>query len=170
MTDKILITSTLHCIRGRGYLPRFGKSFIISEDFNNVVYYGRNMESYADMKDHTRIGTISCKVSNMTEPNIRPQESGNRCDTRWATVSDGKSTVKFTACDNDFNLGIKPYSDRELLKMKHRKDEIVTGTFITISAFQQGLGTGICGPAPSKDVCYPMKKDYTLRFYISMSK
>ena len=163
----IRVHSKLHCTRGRGDLPRFGKAFMLSKDFDNVEYYGRNGESYADMKDHTQIEHVTCSVSDMTEPNIRPQESGNRCDTRWASLSDGKHTVKFTAASGDFDLGIKPYSDRELLDMRHREDEIQTGTYVTISAFQQGLGTGICGPAPSPDVCYPMKHDYELCFTIS---
>ena len=73
----------------------------------------------------------------------------------------------FTADREPFELGIKPYSDRELISMTHREDEKTTGTYITISAFQQGLGTGICGPAPSRGVCYPMRRDYTLSFIIS---
>ena len=60
--------------------------------------------------------------------------------------------------DKAYELGIKPYSDRELLGMKHREDEKRTGTYVTISAFQQGIGTGICGPET---------KEYVLRFVIS---
>ncbi len=166
--SAINITSTLHCLSGKGFLPRFGKAFRTVSSFDKVEYYGRNGESYADMKDHTQIEHISCNVSDMTEPNIRPQESGNRSDTRWASVSDGIHTIKFTSSDRPFELGIKPYSDRELLDMRHREDEKKTGTYITVSAFQQGLGTGICGPGPSMDVCYPMKNDYVLRFSIEI--
>ena len=165
--EGILVTSTLHCLKGKGDLPRFGKAFRVAEDFDRVEYYGRNGESYADMKEHTQIEHVSCRVSDMTEPNIRPQESGDRCDTRWASVTDGRHTILFTAADEDFDLGIKPYSDRELLEMRHREDEKTTGTYVTISAFQQGLGTGICGPAPSPDVCYDMKSDHILKFVIS---
>ncbi len=168
--NDILITSTLDCTRGKGYLPRFGKAFRLEQDFDHVEYYGRNGESYADMKDHTQIGRVSLCVSDMTEPNIRPQESGNRCDTRWASVSDGKRRVTFTACERPYELGVKPYSDRELLGMTHRGDERTTGTYVTISCFQQGLGTGICGPAPSEDVCFPMRRSYTLAFRISFDQ
>ncbi len=164
--DEILITSKLRCLRGRGFLPRFGKAFRIARIFDHVEYYGRNGESYGDMKDHTQIGHVTCDVNDMTEPNIRPQESGNRCDTKWASVSDGKHKIMFTGDGMDFDLGIKPYSDRELVGMTHREDEKETGTYVTISAFQQGLGTGICGPAPSPDVCYPMRRNYELRFTI----
>jgi hypothetical protein len=102
----------------------------------------------------------------MTEPNIKPQESGNRCDTRWASVSDGKSKVSFTAVDKAFELGIKPYSDTELLTMKHREDEKRTGTYVTISAFQQGIGTGICGPVTAAEFRRSVKEDCELAFII----
>ncbi len=164
--DAIRVTSTLHCIRGRGTIPRFGKAFRLSKGFDIVEYYGRNGESYADMKNQAQIATVSCTVMDMTEPGIRPQESGNRCDTRWASVSDGKHRVLFASPGMPFELGIKRYSDLELLAMKHRDDEKTTGTYVTISAFQQGIGTGICGPAPSPDVCYPIKQDYTISFTI----
>ena len=106
----------------------------------------------------------------MTEPNIRPQESGNRCDCQWASVSDGKLRVSFRAVDRPYELGIKPYSDRQLLSMKHREDEKDTGTYVTISAFQMGIGTGSCGPATAPEYCYPMEREYVLRFLIDVNE
>ena len=165
--EGILVTSKLSCDKGKGNLPRFGKAFRMDAGFSRVSYYGRNGESYADMKDQAMIEHVCCRVSDMTEPNIRPQESGNRMDCRWACIGDGKKSIRFTAIGKPFELGIKPYSDRELLDMKHREDEIVSGTYVTISAFQQGIGTGICGPATAEEYCYPADRDYELRFLIS---
>ncbi len=167
--EGIVVTSRLHCEKGKGFVPRFGKTFRLGSDFTNVTYYGRNGESYVDMKEHRIIEEVSCKVSDMTEPNIRPQESGNRCDCRWVDISNGNDTVSFVALDNAFELGIKPYSDVELMSMKHREDEIVTGTYVTISAFQMGIGTGSCGPTTRDVYCYPADKDYELKFMIKRS-
>ena len=166
--DQVTVTSTLHCLRGKGDLPRFGKAFRLDKRFDKVEYYGRNGESYADMKDHTQIEHVSCAVKDMTEPNIRPQESGSRMDTRWAKVSDGKSEVMFTALEKPFDLSIKPYSDTELMDMRHREDEIQTGTYVTLSCFQQGIGTGICGPSAAPEYRYSVKNDYVLSFVISI--
>ena len=166
---SVLVTSRLHCTKSyKGYLPRFAKAFRFDESFDDVSYYGRSGESYDDMKDQAPIEVVNCKVTDMTEPNIKPQESGNRSDTRWASISDGKRTVKFTCAGKAFDLGIKPYSDRELLSMKHREDEIRTGTYVAISAFQQGIGTGICGPGTADEFKHPVKGDYELRFVISV--
>lgn len=162
----ILVTSRLRCRIGTGRLPRFGKAFRLGKDFTSVEYYGRNGESYADMKEQTQLEKVSCSISDMTEPNIRPQESGNRCDCRWASVSNGRQKITFEAVDRAFELGIKPYSDTELLGMKHREDEINTGTYVTLSAFQMGIGTGICGPSAADEFCYPAREEYVLSFII----
>lgn len=166
---SVLVTSRLRCTKGKGTVPRFGKAFRFDSSFDDVEYYGRSGESYADMKDQFPIEHVRCKVTDMTEPNIRPQESGSRFDTRWASVSDGNTTVRFIAAGKAFELGIKPYSDRELLGMKHRADEKCTGTYVTVSAFQQGIGTGICGPQTRDEFKYPVKNEYELRFVIMVN-
>lgn len=165
-SEGILVTSMLHRVKGRGEVPRFGKAFRLGNDFKEIEYFGRDKESYADMKDHAEIRRVKCDISDMTEPNIRPQESGNRCDTRWASISNGTDRLTFEAIGNCFELGVKPYSDVELLSMKHREDEKNTGSYITISAFQKGIGTGICGPKTAPEYCYPADRDYILKFLI----
>jgi hypothetical protein len=167
--DGILVTSRLHCVSGGGNVPRFGKSFRLSEKFDAVTYTARSGESYCDMKEQFPIRTVQCKVADMTEPNIKPQESGDRCDCREAAVSDGKSVVSFAAIEKPYELGIKPYTDKALFAMKHRKDEKRTGTYVTVQAFQQGIGTGACGPAIMPEFCYPAKADYELKFLIRVS-
>ena len=163
-------TSRLRCTKGKGVEPRFGKAFRFDPGFDDVEYYGRSGESYADMKDQFPIEHVKCKVADMTEPNIKPQESGSRFDTRWASVSDGSRTIRFTAVGSAFELGVKPYSDTELLGMAHRADEKRTGTYVTISAFQQGIGTGICGPETKDEFKYPVQNEYELKFVISCTE
>ena len=162
----ILLTSKLNCTKGHGNLPRFGKAFRLDSSFDDVRYYGRNAESYRDMVEHTQVEEVHCAVKDMTEPNIRPQESGNRCDTVWATVSDGETAFTFTAVEKPFELGIKPYTDVELMSMRHRCDEKQTGTYVTLSAFQMGIGTGSCGPSTRKEYCFDCRQEYTLKCII----
>ena len=162
----ILVTSKIHCVKGGGILPRFGKCFRLEKDFDDVAYFGRTGESYADMNEQFPIGEARCKVKDMTEPNIKPQESGNRCDCAWASLDDGKTRITFTAVEKPFELGVKPYTDQALFTMKHREDEKRTGTFVTIQAFQQGIGTGACGPTVAPQYQYDAQKDYELQFII----
>jgi hypothetical protein len=165
--EGILLTSCLKNTAGGGKLPRFAKTFCLDETFDMVSYTGCNGESYRDMKDHTQVQTLSCRVKDMTEPNIKPQESGNRCDCSWVSVSDGQNSFSFTAVEAPFELGIKPYSDWELLHMRHREDEVRTGTYVTLSAFQMGIGTGSCGPATLPEYSFDARNTYTLKFIIA---
>ena len=103
----------------------------------------------------------------MTEPNIRPQESGNRMDCQYVILSDGEHQVQFSAVNRPFELSVKPYSDAELSRMTHREDEQCSGTYVTIEAFQMGIGTGSCGPATTEEFCYDVKKDYEVKYLIS---
>lgn len=167
--DGILVTSRIRCEKGRGWLPRFGKSFRLEERFDRVDYTGRTGESYADMKEQFPIGRVQCRVADMTEPNIRPQESGNRCDCTEASFSDGQVTVTFTAVGQPFELGVKPYTDKALCAMRHRADEQRTGTYVTVQAFQQGIGTGICGPAVAPEFRYDARREYCLQFLIRVT-
>ena len=170
-TDSgVLVTSVLQRVSGSQEIPRFGKTFRLDEVFDAVHYVGRSGESYCDMKDQFPIRAVDCTVADMTEPNLRPQESGNRMDCTVASVSDGKTCVVFEAVDRPFELGIKPYTDRALLSMKHRRDEARTGTYVTIQAFQQGIGTGACGPGVMPEFKYHLKEDCTLQFLIRIEE
>ena len=164
----VLVTSHLHCAFGGGIVPRFGKCFRLDSRYDDVAYEGREGESYCDMKEQFPVKEVHCRVRDMTEPNIKPQESGNRCDCAWAEVADGRAKVRFQAVEKPFELGIKPYSDRELIAMKHREDEARSGTYVTVQAFQQGIGTGACGPAIMPEYQYPAKRDYEVKFVISV--
>ena len=151
-------------------MPRFGKCFELSKAFDKVHYTGRCGESYNDMKEQFPIKEVDCAVADMTEPNIRPQESGNRCDCTEISVSDGRYKVTFEAVDRPFELGIKPYTDKALCGMKHLNEEKRTGTYVTIQAFQQGIGTGACGPGIMPEFQYSAKEDYTLKFLIKVER
>ena len=164
--DGVLVQCTLHPVKGRTLLPRYAKAFRMDETFDRVSYYGRDGESYADMKEHAPVAHVECHVSDMVEPYIRPQESGNRADTRFAALSDGRETYIFEAVEKAFELGIKPYSDRELISMRHREDAVRSGTYVAVSMFQAGIGSGSCGPIADDSYQYPMTKDYQYSFLI----
>ena len=54
--------------------------------------------------------------------------------------------------------------------MKHREDEKRTGTYVTIQAFQQGIGTGACGPGVAPEFLYFSDQDYMLKFLITVEE
>ncbi|MBR5491310.1 MAG: hypothetical protein IKV79_08585, partial [Oscillospiraceae bacterium] len=109
-------------------------------------------------------------LEDMTEPNIRPQESGNRMECQYARFSNGENYVLFTALDAPFQLAVKPYSDRALLSMRHREDEKKEGCYVTVQAFQMGIGTGSCGPATREKYRFAGDKEYSFRYLIRWGK
>lgn len=163
----VLVTARLHCERGRGDLPRFGMCYRLDSSWDEVDYLGRNGESYRDMCEQAQIERVSCRVGDMTEPNIRPQESGNRMDCQYVRLTDGERRVQITAVSRPFELGVKPYSDAELRAMRHREDEVRTGTYLTVQAFQMGVGTGSCGPATRPEYRFGCREDYELSYLVS---
>jgi len=165
--EGLLVTSTIKGVLTSGFLPRFGKAYKLDESFDTVAYLGKENETYLDMQEQSVIGTFTKKVSEMTEPNIKPQESGNRMHCQYVSTTNGKVTYTFKVLDKPFELGVKPYSDKELTKMAHTTDEKVTGTYITLSAFQCGIGTGSCGPEVLEKHQYPANKEYKIRYIIS---
>ena len=54
--------------------------------------------------------------------------------------------------------------------MTHRSDEVRTGTYVTIQAFQQGIGTGACGPEVARGYKYPANREYTFKFLIKETR
>lgn len=163
----VLVTSRIHCERGHGDLPRFGACYRLDASWDEVRYLGRSGESYRDMCEQAPVGCVSCRVGDMTEPNIRPQESGNRMDCQYVALSNGEKNVQVTAVDAPFELAVKPYSDEELRGMRHRGDEVRTGTYLTVQAFQMGIGTGSCGPATRPEYRFDCRRDYELRYLVS---
>ncbi len=166
----IMVESSVRREKGRGELPRFGKCWRLPLSFGNISYLGRSGESYMDMKDQAVIEKVDCSIGDMTEPNIRPQESGNRMDCQYARFSDGENYVRFTALDEPFQLAVKPYSDRALVNMRHREDEKAEACYVTIQAFQMGIGTGSCGPSTRKKYRFSGDKEYSFRYLISWGR
>ena len=163
----VLVTSRLRCERGRGDLPRFGVCYRLDASWDEVEYLGRNGESYQDMCEQAQVERVSCRVADMTEPNIRPQESGNRMDCQYVIISNGEKNVQLTAVDRPFELAVKPYSDEELRGMRHREDEVRSGTYVTVQAFQMGIGSGSCGPATRPEYRFDCRRDCELRYLVS---
>ncbi len=70
-------------------LPRFGMLFTLPKKYCNFRWYGRGpWENYSDRNTSSFIGIHSGNVADMRFRYIRPQESGNHTDVRWAELTD----------------------------------------------------------------------------------
>ncbi|MCI6771859.1 MAG: beta-galactosidase small subunit, partial [Oscillospiraceae bacterium] len=79
-------------------LPRFGVHAELPSEFEKVSYYGRGKsENYSDFKEHAPIGIYKTDVSSMGHKYIKPQDSGNRGDIRYAEIKNENGKIRFSS-------------------------------------------------------------------------
>ena len=69
-------------------MPRFGMRMSLPGDLDQAEWFGLGPhESYWDRKTGVRVGRYRAPVSDLYFPYVRPQENGNRADTRWMALT-----------------------------------------------------------------------------------
>jgi beta-galactosidase len=171
----IKVSNTFHASKGKhNMLMKFGNHMQLPTDFINLQWYGRGpWESYQDRKDASFVGLYSGAVKDQYYPYIRPQESGNKTDVRWAklTRKDG-SGILIAATDTLLQLNALPYSPDQLYsgpekQQKHSGElEPDKNIHLDIDLQQMGLG-GInsWGSWPLEKYRMPYK-DYSYSYLI----
>ncbi len=138
------------CLKEEFLLPKYGVSFEMPSEFNSVEWYGKGPgESYPDMPLSTVFGIFESSVAAMHEPYIRPQESGNRSETRYMKVKNADGSGLYITSEKPFDFSAHRYTDDELMLWKHREDVKDMGfTRISIDGYLSGIGSASCGPGP----------------------
>ena len=129
-------------------LPRIGLKMTIPGMLENVCWFGRGPgETYADSKQAGKIGIYRKKVTELYTPYIRPQENGNREDTRSAFFTNLPGTGFAVLGMPLFSFSAHYYTTEDLEKATHRH-LLVPREDITLNLDhrQCGLGSGSCGP------------------------
>ena len=130
-------------------LPRMGVVMRVAREFEQFRWYGRGpWENHADRKRSADMGVWSSSVAKQYIPYVKPQETGNKEDVRWLTLTDGAgmglcvtaegspmaaSAIHFTAAD--------PAAVRHNYQLKPRPEVV-----LSLDAKQSGLGNSSCGP------------------------
>ncbi len=129
-------------------MMRFGMSFVLPGEFNDFTWYGRGpLENYQDRNTATFMGQYSGKVADQFYPYIRPQETGNKTDVRWATLTnsqgiglriEGAQPLNVTALDVQIS-DLDPGTSKHQL---HNSDVHHSGwrTYLNVDLLQRGLG------------------------------
>ena len=96
----------------RSDIPRVGMNLLIDRKFDNLTYFGRGpWENYADRKASALIGLYKSTVEDQRVFYARPQENGNKCDVRWAALTDdsGNGLLVVTGNTEGFEMTAMPY-------------------------------------------------------------
>jgi beta-galactosidase len=151
-------------------LPRIGVVMRVAGAFENLRWYGRGpWENYSDRKRSADMGVWSGTVSGQPVPYVKPQETGNKEDVRWLTLTDtngaglrvaaegrpmAMSAIHFTAADL---AGV-----RHNYELKPRPEAV-----LSLDARQSGLGNSSCGPGVLEPYAVPAKEIYHLNLRFS---
>ena len=155
-------------------LPKFGVQMMLPKQYDQMAWYGRGpSENYWDRKDAAFVGTYQMNVDDQFHAYVRPQETGNKSDIRWVTLTDKSGTGFKITSDTLFNVAARHFLDKDLddgmQKNNRHSGELKKRDFTTLSIDLQQMGLGginSWGTWPLEK--YRMKySDYTFKFKIT---
>ncbi|MBR2293708.1 MAG: DUF4981 domain-containing protein [Clostridia bacterium] len=129
-------------------LPRFGFEFLMPEENERLVYFGRGeTESYIDKNLASKKGVFETTVSKHFEPYVRPQENMAHADTDWVSVTSltGHGLLALST-DRAFSFNCSHFTAKQLTETAHDYELIpMKETVIHIDYRHAGIGSASCG-------------------------
>ncbi|HKP13141.1 MAG TPA: glycoside hydrolase family 2 TIM barrel-domain containing protein [Blastocatellia bacterium] len=123
-------------------LPRFGMQMRVPGEFRTVTWYGRGpQENYWDRNTAAAVGRYSAQVEELFFPYIEPQESGNRTDVRWVTLTNRAGFGLRVMGMPLLSVSAWPFRMEELERRKH-PSEIMMSSEITVNLDDRQMGVG----------------------------
>jgi len=97
-------------------IMRVGNDLQVNSQLNNIQWYGRGpWENYWDRKYASEVGLYQQKLDQQYFSYARPQESGNKTDVRWLTLTNGKGKgIRVSFADSLLSFSALPYSIDDL--------------------------------------------------------
>jgi beta-galactosidase len=159
-------------------LPRIGLVMELPKQFQQVEWFGRGFgESYRDSKLSQPVGKYTASsVDELWVDYEVPQESSNRTDTRYLSLTNGSGagllaqfTDKKTEQRKLFDFQISHFRAKDVaaadhpheLRKKKREDVV-----LRLDAEHHGLGSGSCGPRTLDEyslLCEPFEFEVVLQ-------
>jgi beta-galactosidase len=144
---RILIENDFVKLRGQhAMMPKFGNIIVVGGAYRNLTYYGRGpWDNYIDRRYSADIGLYSGTVDEQYFPYVRPQESGNRTDTRRLTLTDKRGQGIMITGNIPIEFSALPYSlddlDPELERRQYHSGELTgrSEIYLNIDFRQMGV-------------------------------
>ena len=165
---NIVITSTL--VPGSAQLPEIpeiGMLSMVPSSFGRVTWYGRGpYENYWDRKTGSNVGVHSTTVDSMFVYYIRPQETGNRTDVQWMSLTDNTGAGLLAVGMPLMEFNALRFTPWELESKKHPHELVANGsTVLRLSYHQMGVGgDDSWGKRPHPEFTLYSDSVYTYRF------
>ncbi|RAJ76519.1 beta-galactosidase [Chitinophaga dinghuensis] len=155
-------------------LLRYGTDLQLAKQYDQISWYGRGpWENYWDRKTASLIGLYNGDVAGQYFPYARPQESGNKSDVRWVTMTNKKGKGIRIESNTVFCFSALPYSlddlDPEADKKQYHSGELVAKDriYMHVDLLQSGVqGIDSWGSQPLEQYRIPFAKQrysFTIR-------
>lgn len=147
--------------------PKIGMQTKLSDEYQYVMYVGRNAENYPDRNAAGKFGLHVLNAFDLFEQHPEPQDNGNRAEVRWLTVMNkGNDFGLFVTMDKPFNFSMYNYDDENLSTAERINElEPLEDFTVNFDYKQAPIGTATCGPGVEER--YVIKNqvyEYTIRF------
>lgn len=164
--------------RADSYIPelmRFGTSIRIPKKYDNFRWYGRGpWENYSDRRHSSFVGIHEGKVADQYFHYIRPQESGNKTEVRWAELTDNEGfgiRVEGEGLLNVSALDVTPgMLDPGMEKHNMHQNSIWPdrwSVYLNVDLGQRGLGGDNSWGATPHQPYRMFPKDFKYTYYLS---
>jgi beta-galactosidase len=147
-------------------LVRFGMQMALPGKYSTMTWLGRGPhENYWDRNSGAAVGLYSGSVEDLLHVYTRPQESSNRTDVRWLTLTDNDGSGLMAVGMPLLSVSAWPYSMDDLAKAMHI-NELPRRDFVTLNLDYRQMGVGgddSWGALPHDEYRLPAKS-YSYRF------
>ena len=148
-------------------IPRVGLRMGINKKFDTVKFLGKGpFANYVDRASAANVGIYESKVAQWLEPFTFPQDTGNREQVRWLSLTNKKSGILISA-ETPLPMSVLPNTQDELLEAKHTYLLPKTSPIdLRIAAKVLGLGNASCGLNPRDEFRIDFKGSLEWKFVI----
>ncbi|MGL6173470.1 MAG: glycoside hydrolase family 2 TIM barrel-domain containing protein, partial [Cellulosilyticaceae bacterium] len=164
-TGEISVAMETHVRENIDELPRFGLELHVPAGQEYVSYFGMGPhENYIDLCQSSHMGYFETTVSDLYEPYIKPQETGNHTHVKWAVIHDQSGKGLIFKGDPEFNFSALHFTSEDLAEtplahLLHPRKE----TILHIDYRQTGIGSNSCGPKLNNQYAFN-EKEFTFKF------
>lgn len=142
-TGDVRVTSTLTPGEDLPMIPEVGNMLTIPKEFDNVTWYGKGPdENYIDRQTGYQVGVYQKNVDDFFVDYIKPQETGNRTDVRWVSLTNDDGVGLLAKAEgNTMEFNALRYTPEQLSNTLHSymlpEDQDIT---LRLNQVQMGLG------------------------------
>lgn len=154
-------------------IPRVGMNIVLGGDYSNLEWYGRGPgENYRDRQSGYPIGIYRSTVREQYHDYSRPQETGNKTDTRWFSLTDDVGNGLRIEANGVLEFSALPLLQSDLDHDRNREAPNRHGSLmkfrdlvsVNIDHLQMGVGGDNSWGAKPMDAYLIKSRPYAWRF------